>query len=182
MNDVLAKEIAKIFLNKQIPTESHSLSVNLDQLEEVTKEFYKLLRPGDWLFLDGDLGTGKTTFVKSLINLYNSNENTSSPTFSILNSIHLPIIDRANNIKKIIHLDLYRLKKGSELLYLGLEQEFTNKEAICIFEWPYNVDTEDFKVFFQTTACPQPIRIIELSIELDSAENTRIYSIRKILL
>ena len=82
----------------------------------------------------------------------------------------------------MIHLDLYRLKKGVELLYLGLEQEFSPKNSICIFEWPYNIENEDFLTFFKITKCPMPLRVIEIQFELDSENEHRVYNIRKIQL
>lgn len=179
----LKKTITEIFNSQQIPSKSVDLTVSLNELDNIAQEFKNNLQPGDWLFLDGDLGSGKTTFVKKLVQSYkNSNDNISSPTFSILNCINIDHKYTTSNLKKIIHLDLYRIKKGIELLYLGLEQEFSPKNSICIFEWPYNIEKEDFLSFFATTKCPHPLRIIEIQFELDSQSNHRLYSIKKIQL
>jgi tRNA threonylcarbamoyladenosine biosynthesis protein TsaE len=164
-----------------------------DSLAEINLRFHEIpefaniicanLEPGDWLFLDGDLGSGKTAFTKELSISLGANEFSTSPTFSILNSELLNPLKGIKNSKilKLIHLDLYRLKNGKELIYLGLENEFNLNSSICVFEWPYNVEEEDFESLFNVTKCPRPKRIIEILINLNSDSSSRNYTIKKIL-
>ncbi|MCR4334374.1 MAG: tRNA (adenosine(37)-N6)-threonylcarbamoyltransferase complex ATPase subunit type 1 TsaE [Patescibacteria group bacterium] len=78
--------------------------------------------------LYGDLGSGKTTFVKSLAKAYGITEHITSPTFVIM-KFYPPLI----------HIDAYRLKSGEELITLGWEKIVSDpKNFICI-EWPENV-------------------------------------------
>ena len=110
---------------------------------------------------------------------------TTSPTFSILNTEKLNplkgISEKNSKIINFIHLDLYRLKNGKELIFLGLENEFNLNNSVCVFEWPYNVDEDDFENLFKITKCPRPKRIFETSIEINSQNPDRTYSFKRIL-
>ncbi|APJ04758.1 tRNA (adenosine(37)-N6)-threonylcarbamoyltransferase complex ATPase subunit type 1 TsaE [Silvanigrella aquatica] len=170
-------------LLSDITIEQIQIELSLNELSQFMKEFTLFLKAGDWIFLDGDLGSGKTAFTKELSICLGAEEFSVSPTFSILNIENLNPNKGLKNInqhiKKLIHLDLYRLKSGKELNYLGLENEFQSSSTICVFEWPYNVDEDDFNKFFSITQCPRPKRILEIFIELSDAEDKRIYSFQK---
>lgn len=90
-------------------------------------EFAAVLNPGDIVGLYGDLGTGKTQFVKGICNYFGVKENVISPTFIIVNEY------KGTNIK-INHFDLYRLKNISELKEIGFDN-YNNEETICLIEW-----------------------------------------------
>jgi tRNA threonylcarbamoyladenosine biosynthesis protein TsaE len=141
------------------------------------------LLPGDWIFLDGDLGSGKTALTKQLSIVLGAENFSTSPTFSILNTETLnkekSILDKSINLKKLIHLDLYRLKSGKELNFLGLEAEFNPSSSICIIEWPYNIDSSDYDNFFKLTNCSKPKRVIEIFIELTEDPLKRSYIFKK---
>ncbi len=66
----LKKHLTAIFNSLEIPSESIEFTVSLNNIEGIIHEFKNNLQPGDWLFLDGDLGAGKTTFVKKLVQSY----------------------------------------------------------------------------------------------------------------
>ena len=100
--------------------------------EEFALKFLKKIKPQDIIFLYGEIGVGKTTFVKYLINgLQKENNeiitNVTSPTFNILNEYQIKNI-------KINHYDLYRLKSANELKELNLFSEKLN--TITLIEWP----------------------------------------------
>tara|TARA_B100000003_G_scaffold201306_1_gene209203 strand:+ start:1642 stop:2094 length:453 start_codon:yes stop_codon:yes gene_type:complete len=100
--------------------------------EEFALKFLKKIKPQDIIFLYGEIGVGKTTFVKYLINgLQKENNeiitNVTSPTFNILNEYQIKNI-------KINHYDLYRLKSANELKELNLFNEKLN--TITLIEWP----------------------------------------------
>ena len=100
--------------------------------EEFALEFLKKIKPQDVIFLYGEMGVGKTTFVKYLINGFQKENNqitteVTSPTFNILNEYQIKKI-------KINHYDLYRLNSANELKDLDL---FDNKlNSITLIEWP----------------------------------------------
>ena len=117
---------------RHIVTKSNIIDIsNQKILFEITNKISKLIRKGDNLLLYGELGVGKTTFTKFLINQLQSENKINitevlSPTFNILNDYQI------NNLN-IKHYDLYRVKQKEELDNLGL---FEEKNAINIVEWP----------------------------------------------
>lgn len=84
--------------------------------------------------LTGDLGSGKTIFVKGICDYFNVKDNVTSPTFIIVNEYTGK--DPVNNSEiNIYHFDLYRLKNIKELLDIGFEN-YTGKGSVCLIEWP----------------------------------------------
>ena len=84
--------------------------------------------------LSGELGTGKTVFVRAVGGLLGIKRNINSPTFVIMKKY--PMKDR---YKYFFHLDAYRLKNEHELLQLGWREIVENKEHLVFIEWPENV-------------------------------------------
>ena len=105
---------------------------SLEQLNSLSKKVADQLKKKDYIFLFGDIGVGKTTFTRYLINYLQKKEGSKvtevlSPTFNLLYEYDLKKL-------KIMHYDLYRLKNEKELNNLGIFQE--NENAIKIIEWP----------------------------------------------
>ena len=118
-----------------MPIATSSEKINLSsekKTEELADKLIKKIKPGDVVFLHGEIGVGKTTFIKFFINGLRKINNleyieVTSPTFNILNEYQI-------NKIKINHYDLFRLKSPSELDNLGL---FVNNEnSITLIEWP----------------------------------------------
>ena len=129
---------------------------SLKDTENLSKKFSKIVKSGDIIFLYGEIGTGKTTFVRFLINhLEVENQikksDILSPTFNI-------VYDYEIGKTKIHHYDLYRLKNYKEILELGMFD--TAKDYIKIIEWPELID---FK----------PINRIDLLFKHTKLEDTR---------
>ena len=105
-------------------------------LIKITEKINKIISPGDYIFLFGEIGSGKTTFTRHLVNSLEiknklSESEVLSPTFNIVYEYEI------NNIL-IKHFDLYRLKSKDELNNLGI---FDNTEdIITIIEWPELID------------------------------------------
>ena len=100
--------------------------------EELANKLLKKLKLGDIIFLYGEIGVGKTTFVRYLINGFQKENNiklteVTSPTFNIINEYEI-------NQIKINHYDLFRLKSVEETKNLGLFDNLTN--SITLVEWP----------------------------------------------
>ena len=109
--------------------------------KELAKNFSNYLKGGEIIFLYGEMGVGKTTFVKYLINqlLVKKNLQTTevtSPTFNLLNEYKID-----NLIIK--HYDLFRLKNESEIKNLDLFDQ--NKNTITLIEWPELIEKENVK-------------------------------------
>ena len=103
-----------------------------NKTEELAKKLSKKLKLGNIVFFYGEMGVGKTTFIKYLINIIqkeNKLEQTevTSPTFNLLNEYQINKIN-------INHYDLYRLKSVQELKNLGLFEN--SKSLITLIEWP----------------------------------------------
>ena len=99
---------------------------------ELAKELSNYLKGGEIIFLYGEMGVGKTTFVKYLINQFQIKKNlrtseVTSPTFNLLNEYDVDDLS-------IKHYDLFRLKDKSELKNLDVFEN--NKNVITLIEWP----------------------------------------------
>lgn len=97
-----------------------------DETIRVATEFGQLLKATDIIALTGDLGTGKTFFVKSILKIFGIEEVT-SPTFSIVNTYSGDV--------RINHFDFYRIKKLVELYDIGFEEYLSDSSAITFIEW-----------------------------------------------
>ena len=110
---------------------------SLDHLNSISAKISKKLEKGDCIFLIGEIGVGKTTFTRHLINnlqKQNGLKETEvlSPTFNLLYEYDIKDL-------KIMHYDLYRIKKASELDHLGI---FSDRlDAIKVIEWPDLIKT-----------------------------------------
>tara|TARA_Y100001958_G_C21089911_1_gene443341 strand:- start:352 stop:807 length:456 start_codon:yes stop_codon:yes gene_type:complete len=116
-----------------IATNSDLISLSTEKkTEELATKFLKIIKPGNIVFLYGDIGVGKTTFIKYLVNGFQKKYNlktteVTSPTFNLLNEYEI------NNIK-INHYDLFRIKTNEDVKNLGLFEDITN--SITLIEWP----------------------------------------------
>ena len=103
-----------------------------NKTEELAKILSKKLKPGNVVFFYGEIGVGKTTFIKYLINIFQKENKlelteVTSPTFNLLNEYQINKIN-------INHYDLYRLKSIQELKNLELFEN--SKNLITLVEWP----------------------------------------------
>lgn len=109
----------------------NSVTLTLDSLQKTTllaARFSTVLKAGDCLLIEGDIGSGKTAFCRALIQArLGFQEDVPSPTFTLVQTYD------ANDVT-IWHCDLYRLTDPDEALELGLDEAF--ESAICLIEWP----------------------------------------------
>ena len=78
--------------------------------------------------LHGQMGSGKTTLVQSIVSQLGSEETVSSPTFGLVHEYQVPK-------GKLVHMDLYRLEEESELEQLGFN-DYISSGNLCLIEWP----------------------------------------------
>ena len=129
--------------------------------EELANKILKKIRIGHIIFLYGEMGVGKTTFIKYLINgLQKENKlelsEVTSPTFNLLNEYQI-------NEVKINHYDLFRLKSHIELENLDLFSDIQN--AITVIEWPQIIEKK-------------PKNLIELTFEYKDDHKRRSVQIK----
>ena len=147
-----------------MPTAIKSDKIDLSsekETEELAGAFLKKIKPGSYIFLHGEIGVGKTTFIRYLINQFqklNKLEITevTSPTFNLLNEYQI-------NDFKINHYDLFRLKSTEEIKNLDLFED--NKNTITLVEWPQIIKEK-------------PKNLIELVFEYGKDHKTRSVQIK----
>ncbi len=109
----------------------------LEELGEVVKEFLENLGEAKVIGFSGNLGTGKTTFTKELLRQLGHEGGVPSPTF-VLRRDYLPDVALAklDDIKKVIHIDAYRLEKPEHIYQVISKEELGDKNNLIIVEWP----------------------------------------------
>lgn len=102
------------------------------QTKQLAADFAKNFRGGEIIFLQGELGSGKTTFVRGVAEFFGFHEPVRSPSFTIVN--RYPV--SRGRIKRIIHVDLYRIHDPTEIAPLALEEELGRADTVAFIEWP----------------------------------------------
>ena len=138
----------------------------LAQTEELAKAFAKVLNAPAIVLLKGDLGSGKTTFAKSLVKALGSSDEVTSPTFTILNVY--------DGKCPIYHFDMYRLSGADEALDLGFEEYFDKSQldGIVLVEWPENVDglISDVDFVVEIEKSGENLRKFTISVKEDNTK------------
>ena len=98
------------------------------QLTAFATKIALILAPGDVVYLRGELGTGKTTFARAIIQQRGSADSVTSPTFTLIETYHLDDV-------LVAHLDLYRIESDAEMEGIGL-RDYLDGDWICLIEWP----------------------------------------------
>ena len=107
---------------------SYKVVYSLNKIDEISQLVIDKIKTIRVILLRGELGSGKTTLVKSVLKKMGINDCVTSPTFSIVNEY-----DFSENI--IYHFDLYRIEKIEELDIIGFE-DYIYSQNICFIEWP----------------------------------------------
>ena len=149
-----------------IATKSSKIDLSSEnKTEELAKKISKKLKPKDIIYLYGEMGVGKTTFVRYLINEFQKKNKlqiteVTSPTFNILCEYDI-------NQIKINHYDLFRLKTKEEILNLDLFNDISN--TITFIEWPQIIDKK-------------PDNLIELDFKYEENHQKRSVRIKGLIL
>ena len=114
------------------------LKYKLSQIDSIAKKILLNLSKTDSIFLFGELGSGKTTFTRSLINQIQEKNKVAktqvpSPTFNLLYEYEIKSL-------RVMHYDLYRLKTNKEIEQLGIFED--SKNIISVIEWPEKMKKE----------------------------------------
>ena len=122
-----------------IATNSEIIDISLEvKTAELAKNFAKILKKNDKVFFHGEIGVGKTTFIRYLINCLQVNNHlnpteVTSPTFNLVNEYDVGIF-------MIQHYDLYRLTNSEEIKNIGLFEN--QKEILTLIEWPEKINNK----------------------------------------
>ncbi|MCH5234844.1 MAG: tRNA (adenosine(37)-N6)-threonylcarbamoyltransferase complex ATPase subunit type 1 TsaE [Muribaculaceae bacterium] len=105
------------------------LTFKLENLPEVANEFINSMGDDRIFLFEGEMGSGKTTFIAEVCRQLGADDDFGSPTFSLVNEY----ADSKGN--PLYHFDLYRIDTPQEALDMGAEEYFNSGE-ICLVEWP----------------------------------------------
>lgn len=115
---------------------------------------------GGLVFLNGDLGAGKTTLVRGLLRHLGFEGTVKSPTYTLVEPYHI-------NGRDIYHFDLYRLADPEELEYMG-GRDYLSSDALCLIEWPEKAQgflpQEDLEVFIEHLDEKRKIRCLKAKV------------------
>ena len=94
------------------------------------------LKAGDIVAIKGRLGAGKTTFVQALARLLGIKKDIQSPTFALMRSYP---IHKRGELKRLLHVDAYRIEDERDLLPLDLDHELSDGQTALVLEWPEKI-------------------------------------------
>ena len=104
------------------------LTENAEQTRKIAAEYAKTLRGGDVVLLDGEMGAGKTVFVKGIALGMGITEEVTSPTYAYMNDYD----------GRLFHYDCYRIESAEQAERLGLADYF-GMGGVCVIEWAQNI-------------------------------------------
>lgn len=104
---------------------------NVEQTEKVAQEFGMSLKGGEVVLLIGEMGAGKTHFVKGLAKALDISDTITSPTFALHNQYYGRLV--------LNHFDFYRVDDPTEAEMLGLDEFFYDKNGVSAIEWSENI-------------------------------------------
>jgi len=160
--------------------ESQSI-LNVSQLKTWIQSFSLNVELGSWIWLMGDVGSGKTTFANTLIESLTGHNVAGSPTFPIISSYErLPHYETPSPLKKVLHGDLYRLHHPGDLMSLGLDLEWTPHCLFCI-EWGDLFTFEEWASLWPMLGLPLPQWTYQIYFQtVQEHEGARNLSIKKL--
>ena len=136
--------------------------VSFDELGFFAKQFWSYVKDKKVFAFHGEMGAGKTTIISALCHYKGTKDVTGSPTFSIINEYSY---SEKGEVKKIFHIDLYRLKDEQEVVQAGVE-DCVYSGSICMIEWPEKApglfDEETVHVFILPVS--ETERRVEISL------------------
>lgn len=127
-----------------------------------------MLNRGDVVALVGDLGAGKTEFVRGVCRFFNVEDIVTSPTFAIINQYDGTMA--GGSPVKIYHVDLYRIDTPEELRTVGFDEMVHAQDAIKFIEWPEKASSvmpeRHWTVVIETDPADEDARVIRVTSPL----------------
>lgn len=145
-------------MKKEILKEEENIDIN--SIENIAEYLKSILKDDDIVIMEGNLGFGKTTFVRILSRLLESDNIVSSPSFTLINEYDIILNSKESTLR---HVDLYRLDSKEELDDIGFKDKI-KENGITIIEWG-----NKFIDYFET-----PYYLFEIEMK---EENSRLYRI-----
>lgn len=152
--------VTKMTINMSVGKKAHPdlvLEYTLEDIDQYALEIINRLPSRGEVYVEGEMGAGKTTLIKAILRILGVKDVISSPTFSLVNTYELP------NHTPVYHADLYRVENEVELYDIGFD-EYLDSNSLIFIEW-----SERMSSLFNPKA-------ITVSIEI-TAENRRKLSI-----
>lgn len=118
-----------------MPERQQVITTTDQETKNLGKKFAEVLKGGDVVGLFGDLGAGKTTFVKGVARGLGFTKTVKSPSFTLMNVYPT----KHKIIKQLVHIDCYRLTDASQLEEIGVLEYFDRKDSVVIIEWAEKV-------------------------------------------
>ena len=103
------------------------------QTQKLASDFAKKLKGGEVIVLTGELGAGKTEFVKGLARGLGIKQSISSPSFVLMREYTIRV--QGLGVRVLVHIDCYRIKTVKEIEELGLNEIFQDKNTVTVIEW-----------------------------------------------
>jgi tRNA threonylcarbamoyladenosine biosynthesis protein TsaE len=100
--------------------------------KKISQKIAASLQGGDIVLLYGELGAGKSAFTRGVAEYFNINKNVTSPTFTLMNVYPT----EHPTIKRLVHVDTYRLEDEQQLIEIGAEDYLGAPDTVCFVEWP----------------------------------------------
>ena len=130
-----------------------------EETEQAGKELAQKLLCGEslprFIALFGDLGVGKTAFVRGFTSVFAPNARVKSPTFALVNEYK----DKSNGLPAVFHFDMYRITDEDELYSIGF-YDYLDRNGICLVEWSENIEyalpDRLFKVTIEKCSLEEP--------------------------
>ena len=112
--------------------ENHYQTHSEEDTFDFARDFALNLKGGEIILLSGELGAGKTVFVRGIADRLGIKESITSPTFTLMNCYE-------GTTLKLCHIDAYRLKSGEEAFATGITEYFGQSGVVCCIEWWQNI-------------------------------------------
>lgn len=133
---------------------------SIEGLPAAAREFASLMGDETVYAFHGEMGAGKTTFIRALVEQLGVDpEEANSPSFSIINEYR-----STTTAELIYHFDLYRLESVDEALEIGVEDYF-DSGALCLLEWPERIEA----------LLPDDTVVVKITV--DPADNSRLLTV-----
>ncbi len=146
-----------------LPMSARNIQIENEQgLAAIAAKIAPLLRAGDTITLQGDLGAGKTAFTRALVNeMASGEEEVPSPTFTLVQTYDLPQFT-------LWHFDLYRIENQQDIMELGWEE--VRRGGVAVVEWPERLAQGPYSLL--------PKDRLEISISfVQGSENSRLLTL-----